>query len=74
MAIAAPTVCPRSQQDLAVRQAAGLHLVPDPQHFHYASRRDRHELARDLMPVYTAPNAEMAGVRFDEFVDKRGAQ
>jgi putative transposase len=42
--------------------------------FRYASRKDWDELARDLRPVYTAPSAEMAGVRFDEFADKWGAR
>jgi transposase-like protein len=51
-------------------QACILHLIRNT--FRYASRRDWDELARDLKPVYTAPNAEMAGVRFDEFADKWG--
>jgi putative transposase len=49
-------------------QACILHLLRNT--FGYASRRDWAELAKDLRPVYTAPNAEMAGVRFDEFADK----
>jgi transposase-like protein len=49
-------------------QACILHLLRNT--FRYASRRDWDELARDLKPVYTAPNAEMAGARFDEFADK----
>jgi putative transposase len=53
-------------------QACILHLIRNT--FRYASRRDWDELARDLRPVYTAPNAEMAGVRFDEFADKWGTQ
>ena len=40
--------------------------------FRYASRRDWQALARDLKPVYTAPNAEMASVRFAEFAEKWG--
>jgi putative transposase len=51
-------------------QACILHLIRNT--FRYASRRDWDELARDLKPVYTAPNAEMASVRFDEFADKWG--
>src|SRR6266496_2941392 len=53
-------------------QACILHLIRNT--FRYASRRDWDELARDLKPVYTAPNAEMAGVRFDEFADKWATQ
>jgi len=45
-----------------------LHLLRNT--FRYASRRDWDELARDLKPVYTAPNAEMAAARFEEFADK----
>lgn len=54
----------------ATVQACILHLIRNT--FRYASRKDWDELARDLRPVYTAPNAEMAGVRFDEFADKWG--
>jgi len=49
-------------------QACLLHLLRNT--FRYASRRDWDELARDLKPVYTAPNAEMAAARFEEFADK----
>jgi len=49
-------------------QACILHLLRNS--FRYASRRDWDELARDLKPVYTAPNAEMAAARFEEFADK----
>lgn len=40
--------------------------------FRYASRRDWEEIAKDLRPVYTAINAEMADVRFGEFAEKWG--
>ena len=50
------------------RRRHNTHLLRNT--FRYASRRDWDELARDLKPVYTAPNAEMAGARFDEFADK----
>lgn len=53
-------------------QACILHLIRNT--FRYASRRDWDELARDLKPIYTAINAEMAAVRFDEFADKWGAR
>ena len=49
-------------------QACILHLLRNT--FRYASRRDWDELARDLKPVCTAPNAEMAAARFEEFADK----
>jgi putative transposase len=53
-------------------QACILHLVRNT--FRYASRRDWDELAKDLRPIYTAANAEMAAVRFDEFADKWGGR
>src|SRR6476661_2120630 len=49
-------------------QACILHLLRNT--FRYASRRDWDELARDLKPVYTAPNTQMAAARFEEFADK----
>ena len=53
-------------------QACILHLIRNT--FRYASRKDWDELARDLRPVYSAPSAEMAGVRFEEFADKWGGR
>ena len=53
-------------------QACILHLIRNT--FRYASRKDYDALARDLRPVYTAPNAEMAAVRFEEFADKWGSR
>jgi transposase-like protein len=53
-------------------QACILHLIRNT--FRYASRRDWDELARDLKPIYTAVNADLAAVRFDEFADKWGAR
>jgi putative transposase len=47
---------------------ASSHLIRNT--FRYAGRQDWDELARDLRPVYTAVNAEMAAVRFEEFADK----
>ena len=52
----------------ATVQACILHLIRNI--FRYASRKDWDELARDLRPVYTAINAEMAAVRFEEFGGK----
>jgi len=49
-------------------QACILHLIRNT--FRYASRRDWDELARDLRPVYTAPDADAAAARFDEFAAK----
>src|SRR5215831_16692579 len=53
-------------------QACILHLVRNT--FRYASRRDWDELAKDLKPIYTAINDQMAAVRFDEFADKWSAR
>jgi putative transposase len=53
-------------------QACILHLIRNT--FRYAGRQHWDELARDLRPVYTAVNAEMAAVRFEEFADKWGAR
>ena len=53
-------------------QACILHLIRNT--FRYASRKDWDALARDLRPVYTAPNAEMAALRFEQFADKWGAR
>jgi putative transposase len=53
-------------------QTCILHLIRNT--FRYASRSDWDELARDLRPVYTAPNAEMAAVRLEEFADKWGTR
>jgi transposase-like protein len=56
----------------ATVQACILHLIRNT--FRYASRKDWDELARDLRPVYTAVNAELAAVRFDELAQKWGAR
>jgi putative transposase len=56
----------------ATVQARILHLIRNT--FRYASRKDWDELAKDLRPVYTAINAEVAAVRFDELVDKWGGR
>jgi transposase-like protein len=57
---------------LATVQACILHLIRNT--FRYASRKDWDELARDLRPVYTAVNAEVAAARFEELADKWGAR
>jgi putative transposase len=53
-------------------QTCILHLIRNT--FRYASRADWDALARDLRPVYTAVNAEMAAVRFEDFADKWGTR
>jgi putative transposase len=53
-------------------QACILHLIRNT--FRYASRRDWDEMARDLRPVYTAVNADMAAARFDDVAAKWGGQ
>jgi transposase-like protein len=56
----------------AQAQASILHLIRNT--FRYASRKDWDALARDLRPVYTAPNAEMAALRFEDFAATWGAR
>ena len=53
-------------------QACILHLLRNT--FRYASRKDWDALARDLRPIYTAPNAEMSALRFEEFAATWGAR
>ena len=53
-------------------QTCILHLIRNT--FRYAGRQHWDELARDLRPVYTAVNAEMAARRVEEFADKWGAR
>jgi putative transposase len=53
-------------------QACILHLIRNT--FRYASRRDWQALARDLRPVYTAPNETTAQKRMDEFADTWGSR
>ena len=53
-------------------QTCILHLIRNT--FRYAGRQHWDELARDLRPVYTAVNAEMAALRFEEFADKWGTR
>jgi putative transposase len=53
-------------------QACILHLIRNT--FRYASRKDWDELSRDLRLVYTAPDAEAAAGRFDEFAAKWGGR
>src|ERR671935_228263 len=47
---------------LAQVQTCLLHLIRNT--FRYASRHDWDKLAKDLRPIYTAPGAEAAAVRF----------
>ncbi len=53
-------------------QACILHLIRNT--FRYASRKDWDALAKDLRPVYTAVNAELAAMRFEEFATKWGTR
>jgi transposase-like protein len=52
----------------ATVQACILHLIRNT--FRYASRKDWDAIARDLRPVYTAPTAEAAAARFEEFAER----
>ena len=54
----------------AVVQTCVIHLIRNT--FRYASRRDWDALGKDLRPVYTAPTADAAATRFDEFTDRWG--
>jgi putative transposase len=57
---------------LAVIQTCVLHLIRNT--FRLASRRDWDAMARDLRPVYTAPNEQAAKERFGEFTANWGEQ
>ena len=57
---------------LTVVQTCLLHLIRNT--FRYASRRDWDAMAKQLRPVYTAVNAEMAQVRLEEFLQTWGAR
>jgi transposase-like protein len=57
---------------LAQVQTCILHLVRNT--FRYASKADWERLAKDLRPVYTAPNAEAAAARFAEFTETWGGK
>ncbi|MGZ6983041.1 MAG: IS256 family transposase [Ilumatobacteraceae bacterium] len=57
---------------LATVQTCVIHLLRGT--FKYASRKDWEAIARDLRPVYTAPNEEAALERFVEFGDKWGSK
>ncbi len=50
---------------LAQVQTCVLHLIRNS--FRYAARQHWDNLAKDLRPVYTAPTAEAAEARFEEF-------
>jgi putative transposase len=53
-------------------QTCILHLIRNT--FRYASKADWEKLAKDLRPIYTAPNAEAAAARFAEFTETWGAR
>jgi transposase-like protein len=57
---------------LAQVQTCILHLVRNT--FRYASKADWERLAKDLRPVYTAPNAEAAAHRFAELAETWGTK
>jgi putative transposase len=54
----------------ATVQTCIIHLIRNT--FRLASKADWEKIARDLRPVYTAINAEMAAVRFAEFNETWG--
>lgn len=55
---------------LALVQTCIIHLIRNT--FKYASRKYWDQIAHDLKPVYTAPNAKQARLRFEEFAEKWG--
>jgi transposase-like protein len=57
---------------LAQVQTCILHLIRNT--FRYASKADWEKLAKDLRPIYTAPNADAAAVRFEEFGETWGGR
>ncbi|MBX3196011.1 MAG: IS256 family transposase [Microbacteriaceae bacterium] len=52
----------------AIVQTCVIHLIRNT--FRYASRQHWEEMSRDLRPVYTAPTADAAWSRFEEFETK----
>lgn len=55
---------------LATVQTCIIHLIRNT--FKYASRKYWDRISADLRPIYTAPNAEQARLRFEEFAEKWG--
>jgi transposase-like protein len=51
-----------------IMQTCIVHLLRNS--FHYASRKDWSQIAKDLKPVYTAPSEAAAPDRFAEFAGK----
>ncbi|NUS17249.1 MAG: IS256 family transposase [Streptomyces sp.] len=62
---AVETVWPRT-----IVQTCIIHLLRNS--FRYAARQDWDKIAKDLKPVYTAPNESAAAERFGEFQDAWG--
>jgi transposase-like protein len=54
----------------AIVQTCVLHLIRNS--FRYASKADWAELARDLLPVYSAPTEAAAKSALDELAGKWG--
>lgn len=54
----------------ATVQTCIVHLIRGT--FRYASKRYWEAIAKDLRPIYTAPSAEAAWARFEEFEEKWG--
>ena len=57
---------------LTLVQTCLLHLIRNT--FRYASRRDWDAMAKQLRPVYTAVNTDMAQARLEEFLQVWGAR
>ena len=54
----------------AIVQTCIVHLIRGT--FRYASKRYWEAIAKDLRPIYTAPSADAAWARFEEFEEKWG--
>ena len=54
----------------AIVQTCIIHLIRNT--FRYASRRYWDKISYDLKPIYTAPTAADARVRYEEFAEKWG--
>jgi transposase-like protein len=55
-----------------VVQTCVIHLLRNT--FRYAARQNWDAISRDIKPVYTAPTAQAAAARFEEFTERWGAK
>ena len=62
----------RATWEHTVVQTCVIHLLRNT--FKYSARQYWDQIARDIRPVYTAPTADAAAERFEEFADKWGGK